>query len=113
MKIRFSIINPDVLAQVCCEVDKLSKAVNDGNMDGVDIATEKLLALTVDDPSVELSEADWHTLLHTLRSNNPTLESRYILPGALCTHILPAATAADQVLERPIAGDAVWEDAGV
>lgn len=113
MKIRFSIIDPNTLAQVCSEVDQLSKAVHAGDMDGVDTATEKLLELTAGSSSVELSEADWRAFLRTLRSKDPAFESRYILPGTLCTDILPAATAADYILELPIDSDAAQEDADV
>ena len=113
MKIRFSIIGTDLLAQVCSAVDKLSKAVHAGDMDGVDTATDKLLALTAGSPSVDLSEADWRVFLRTLRSKDTAFESRYILPGTLCTGIFPAATAADRILELPIDGDAAQEDAGV
>lgn len=43
MKIRFAIVSPDILAQVRLEVDLLLRAVNIGDMDGVDAATAQLL----------------------------------------------------------------------
>lgn len=60
-----------------------------------------------------MSEVDWRAFLATLRNTDPAFESRYILPGTLCTGIFPAATAADHVLELPIDDDAAQEDAGV
>ena len=56
MKIRFAIVNSDLLAQVRAEVDVLLHAVNSGDMDGVDAATAHLLKLPVDCRSIDLSE---------------------------------------------------------
>ncbi|QIE30201.1 hypothetical protein [Caballeronia sp. SBC2] len=113
MRIRFSIINPDILAQVCSEVDTLLDAVNAGDMERVDSATEKLLLLTGNCRSTDLSEEEWRVFLDGIRSKNPAFESSYILPGSVCATIFPAVTANDFVLELPIDGDAKEEDAGV
>jgi hypothetical protein len=113
MKIRFSIISPDILAQVRSEVDMLLSAVNAGDMEGVDIATEKLWVLTADCHSVGLSEEEWRVFLDGIRSKNPAFKSSYILPGLVCATIFPTVTANDYVLELPIDGDAGEEDACV
>lgn len=105
MKIRFSIISPDILAQVRSTVDLLSHAVESGNMDVVDITTDKLLALTAGCHSIELSEKEWRVFLDGIRSKNPEFQSNYLLPGEICTSIFPTVTATDCVLELPIDGD--------
>lgn len=63
MKIRFAIVSSDLLAQVRAEIDVLLRAVNAGDMDGVDAATALLLKLTVDCRSINLSEGEWRTFL--------------------------------------------------
>lgn len=105
MKIRFSIVSSDLLAQVRAEVEILLGAVNTGDMDGVDVATEHLLKLTVDCRSINLSEDEWRTFLNEIRSKNPEFKSNYLLPGDICTSLFPAITAGDYVLELPIDGD--------
>jgi len=113
MKIRLSIVSPDIFAQVHAEVDILLSAVNAGDMEGVDIATEKLLVLTADCCSVDLSEEEWRMFLNGIRSKNPAFKSNYILQGLVCATIFPTVTANDYVLELPIDGDAGEEEAGV
>ena len=106
MKIRFAIVRPDILAQVRAEVDMLHSAVNAGDMDGVDAVTAKLLALTADCQSVDLSEEEWRAFLDGIRSRNPAFQSNYLLPGEICADILPTVAANDLVLELPIDGNA-------
>lgn len=106
MRIRFAIISPDILTQVRAEVEILVRAVNAGNMDDVDTATEKLLELTVDCQTVDLSEDEWRAFLDGIRRKNPVFQSNYLLPGEVCTTIFPAVTASDSVLELPIDSDA-------
>ena len=113
MKIRFSIISPDILAQVRSTVDLLSHAVESGNMDVVDITTDKLLVLTAVCHSIELSEEEWRLFLDGIRSKNPGFQSNYLLPGEICTSIFPTVTATDCVLELPIDGDEGEGDASV
>ena len=113
MKIRFSIISPDILAQVRSAVDLLSHAVESGNMDVVDISTDKLLVLTAGCHSIELSEKEWRLFLDGIRSKNPAFQSNYLLPGEICTSIFPTVTATDCVLELPIDGDEGEGDASV
>ena len=113
MKVRFAIVGPDILTQVRAEVDMLRSAVNAGDMDGVDVATVKLLALTTDCRSVDLSEEEWRVLLKGIRSRSPAFQSNYLLPGEVCAAILPTVTANDFVLELPIDGEAEKEVAGV
>jgi len=105
MKIRFAIIRPDILAQVSAEVDLLRRAVNAGDMDGVDAATEKLRAWTADCQSVDLSEEEWRAFLNGIKSKNPAFQSDYLLPGELCAKILPTVEVKDLVLELPIDGE--------
>lgn len=109
MKIRFAIVCPDLLPQVRAEVDMLRSAVNAGDMDGVDAVTTKLLALTTDCRSVDLSEEEWRVFLGELRSRNPAFQSTYLLPGEICADILPTVAANDCVLELPIDREAEKE----
>ena len=102
MKIRFARIDPEHLAPVRAEVDLLSRAVNAGDMAGVDGATEKLLALTSACPSVDLSEQAWRAFMDGLRATDPGFQSNHLLPGEVCASILPTASASDLVLELPI-----------
>ena len=113
MKVRCAIVSPDLLAEVRAEVGMLRSAVNSGDMDGVDSATAKLLALTTDCRSVDLSEDEWREFLATIRSRNSEFHSDYLLPGEVCATILPTVTANDFVLELPIDGEAEKEVAGV
>ena len=105
MKIRFAIISHDLLAQVRAEVDVLLRAVNVGDMDGVDASTARLLELTVDCRSIELSEDEWRTFLNGIRVKNPDFKSNYLLPGSICASLFPAIGDGDYVLELPIDGD--------
>lgn len=113
MKIRFAIVRPDIFAQVRAEVDKLRSAVIAGDMDGVDAATAKLVALTADCRSVDLPEEEWRAFLDGIRSRNPAFQSNYLLPGEICADILPTVAANDFVLELPIAGEVGKEVTGV
>ena len=105
MKIRFAIVNSDLLAQVRTEVDVLLHAVNSGDMDGVDSATAHLLKLTVDCRSIDLSEDEWRTFLNEIRVKNPDFKSNYLLPGDICVSLFPEIAGGDYVLELPIDGD--------
>lgn len=102
MKIRFSIIRPDILGQVRHEVEALRKAVDSGDMDGVDCSTEKLVALTDHCHSVDLTEEQWRAFVSGIRKKSPEFKSDYLLPGELCSEIIPAVDANDCVLELPI-----------
>ena len=114
MKIRFAIVNSDLLAQVRAEVDVLLHAVNVGDMDGVDASTARLLELTVDCRSIELSEEEWRAFLSEIRAKNPEFESSYLLPGTICAPLCPNLSVADDyVLELPIDGDMEEEEANV
>ena len=105
MKIRFAIISPAILSKVQSEVDVLAHAVNAGNMAAVDMATTKLLKLTDDCHSVDLTEKEWKEFLAEIRSNNPSFQSSYLLPGELCGSIFPTVANGDFVLELPMDGD--------
>jgi hypothetical protein len=113
MKIRFAIINSDLLEQVRAEIDILLRAINAGDMDGVDAATEHILGLTVDCRSIDLSENEWRTFLNEIRENNPEFESSYLLPGEVCTSLFPTITAGEYVLELPIDEDMGEEEVDV
>ena len=113
MKIRFAIVSPDLLAQVRAEVDNLLRAVNVGDMDGVDAATAQLVELTVDCRSIDLSEDQWRTFLNEIRAKNPEFESNYLLPGEVCVSLFPTITAGDYVLELPIDEDVQEEEVDV
>lgn len=113
MKIRFAIVSPDLLAQVRAEVDILLRAVNAGDMDGVDAASAQLVELTVDCRSIDLSEDEWRTFLNEIRAKNPEFESKYLLPGEVCVSLFPTITAGEYVLELPIDGDMGEEEVDV
>ena len=102
MKIRFTIVRPDILAQVSAEVDTLQSAVNAGDMDGVDTATAKLLKWTSDCQSINLSEEKWRAFLNGIRIRNPEFQSNYLLPGDICVEILPKVATSNFVLVLPI-----------
>ena len=102
MKIRLVIVSRDIFTQVRAEVDVLLRAVNVGDMDGVDAATAQLLELTVHCRSVDLSEEDWRMFLSEIRSKNPAFESSYLLSGEVCVSLFPTITANDYVLELPL-----------
>jgi hypothetical protein len=105
MKIRMTIVSPGIAEQVRSEVDMLRRAVDAGNMDGVDAATARLLELTVDCRSIDLSEEDWHAFMNDIRRGNPAFESSYLLPGEVCVSLFPTIVASEQVLELPINGE--------
>ena len=105
MKIRFAIVNSDLLAEVRAEVDVLLRAVNAGDMDGVDAATAHLLKLTADCWSIDLSEDEWRTFLNEIRFKNPDFKSNYLLPGDICAPVFPTIEDGDYVLELPIDED--------
>ena len=113
MKIRFAIVNSDLIAQVQAEIDTLICAVNAGDMDGVDAATALLLKLTADCSSIDLSEDEWRKFLNRIRLKNPDFKSNYLLPGDICAPLFPAIAASDYVLELPIDGDMEEEEADV
>ncbi len=113
MRIRLSIIRPDVLGQVRNEVEDLRSAVNASDMDGVDAATAKLAALTAVCQSVYLTEEEWRVFLDGVRKRNPDFESNYLLPGEVCSEILPTVAANDCVLELPIDDESAKEESNV
>ena len=104
MKIRFAIVNSDLLAPVRAEVDVLLHAVNSGDMDGVDAATAHLLELTVDCRSIDLTEDEWRTFLNEIRAKNPEFKSSYLLRGDICAPLFSKIADGDYVLELPIDG---------
>jgi hypothetical protein len=113
MRIRFSIIRPDIHEQVRTGVDELRDAVNAGDMDRVDAATAKLIALTADCHSVDLSEEQWRGFLDGSRQKLPEFQSGYLLSGEVCSDILPTVGSDDHVLELPIDEDAEKEEPDV
>ena len=113
MKIRFAIVSSNLFAQVQTEVDILLRAVNAGDMNGVDAATEHLLELTVDCTSIDLSEDEWRTFLNGIRDKNPEFESSYLLSGEVCATLFPTITDGDYVIELPIDGDMGEEEVDV
>jgi hypothetical protein len=113
MKIRLAVVNPEMLAQVRAEIDMLRSAVDTGDLDGVDVTTAKLLALTVGCRSVDLSEEEWRVFLKRVRSGIPSFQSNYLLPGEVCAAIFPTVAASDFVLELPIDGEPEKEHADV
>lgn len=105
MKIRMSVVSAAPAAEVQSEVDRLRHAVEVGDMDAVDAATARLLTLTVDCRSIELSEEAWRAFTNDIRTRLPAFESNYLLPGTLCASLFPTIGASEQVLELPIDDD--------
>lgn len=113
MKIRLAIVNADLLEQVRAEIDALLRAVNVGDMDGVDAATAYLLKLTADCRSIDLPEDEWRTFLNKIRLNNPEFKSNYLLPGDFFASLFPIIATGDYVLELPMDGDMDEEEVDV
>lgn len=102
MRMRLVVIPPDDLMGIVPLVDDLRKTVNAGDMDGVDAATEKLLSLTTNMRSVNLSEEEWRRFLAEIRVQNTGFQSDYLVSGELCSRYFPDATSETQVLQLPI-----------
>jgi hypothetical protein len=101
MKIRLAVIPPDELAAVMRLTGDLRTAVNAGDMDGVDAATEKLVALTAKARSVDITEGEWRGFLAEVRAQNAGFQSDYVVSGKFCTQFFPDATADTMVLQLP------------
>lgn len=101
MKIRLALIPPDELTSVMRLTGDLRTAVNAGDMDGVDAATEKLLALTAKVRSADITEEEWRRFLGEVRARNAAFQSDYVVPGEFCTQFFPDATADTMVLQLP------------
>lgn len=102
MRVKLAVIPPDGLTGIMHVVDDLRNAVNTGDMDGVDAATEKLVALTAKTRSVDLSEDEWRRFLADVRAKNTASQSDYLVTGELCTQYFPDATAGTMVLQLPL-----------
>lgn len=113
MKIRMTIVGPELGPQVRSEVDTLRRMVHAGDMEGLDTATARLLQLTVNCRSVDLSEPQWQTFTSVIRHANPGFESSYLLPGEICVSLFPTIGANEQVLELPIDGEMGEEEIDV
>ena len=110
MKIRLSVIPPDDLTDITRLVDDLRNAVNAGDMDGVDGATEKLLVLTANTRSVNLSEEEWRRFLAGAKVQNAAFQSNYLISEELCSQYFPDAPAETMILQLPFNE---WEDEDV
>jgi hypothetical protein len=101
MKVRLAVIPPDDVPGVMRLTGALRTAVNTGDMDGVDAATEKLMAVTARTRSVDITEEAWRRFLIEIRANNAAFQSDYVVPGQLCSQFFPDATADTMVLQLP------------
>ena len=101
MKIRLAILPPDELAVVKRLAGDLRTAVNAGDMDGVDAATARLMAVTAKTRSVDITEEEWRGFLAEVRARNAAFQSDYVVPGQLCAQFFPEATADTMVLQLP------------
>jgi hypothetical protein len=101
MRIRLAVIPPDDLTGVIRLTGDLRSAVNAGDMDGVDAATEKLMAVTAKMRSVDITEEEWRRFLTEVRAENAAFQSDYVVPGQLCSQFFPDATADTMVLQLP------------
>jgi len=102
MRIRLTEIPLDDLARVRPLADALRDAVNAGDMDAMDAATEKLVAVTAARRSIDLSEEEWRRFLTGIRVKNPAFQSDYLLPGEVCSPLFPNVTPETMVLQFPI-----------
>ncbi|MFA4943301.1 MAG: hypothetical protein WC789_01200 [Lentisphaeria bacterium] len=103
MRIRLAVIPPDDLADVIRLTGHLRNAVNAGDMDVVEAATEELLAMTAKTRSVDISESEWRSFLAEVRSNNAAFQSDYVVPGNLCSQFFPGETTDAMILQLPFA----------
>jgi hypothetical protein len=101
MRVRLAVIPPDELTVVMRLTGDLRSAVEAGDMDGVDAATEKLVAVTAKTRSVDITEEDWRRFLAAVRARNAALQSDYVVPGQLCSQFFPDATVETMVLQLP------------
>ena len=101
MKIRLAAISLDNLPQAHPLIDTLRNAVNAGDMNSIDTATDKLLALTNMEHSVNLSEEEWKKFLAEIRTKNPAFQSDYLIPGEVCSQIFSNITSKMMVLQLP------------
>lgn len=101
MKIRLAVIPPDDVAGVLRLTGDLRTAVNTGDMDGVDAATQKLMAVTAKMRSVDITEDEWRRFLIDIRANNAAFQSDYVVSGQLWSRFFPDATADTMVLQLP------------
>ena len=101
MRIRLAVIPSDDLTGIRHLVDDLRNAVNVGDMDGVDAATKKLLVLTANMRSVNLSEEEWRRFLADIRVQNTAFQSDYLVSGELYSQYFPDATAETLILQLP------------
>ncbi len=102
MRIRLTVIPLDDLDRVRPLVDALRNAVNSGDMDGMDTATEKLTTITATGHSIDLPEEEWRRFLAKIRAKNPEFQSDYLLSGGLCTEYFSKVTSETMVLQLPI-----------
>ena len=103
MRIRLAVISPDDLADVMRLTGDLRSAINAGDMDGVDSATGKLMAVTAKTRSVDITEEEWRGFLIEVRANNAAFQSDYVIPGQLCSQFFSGETAAAMILQLPFA----------
>jgi hypothetical protein len=103
MKIRLAVIPSDDLAGVMRLTSDLRSAVNCGDMDGVDAATEKLMVVTAKMRSVDITEQEWRRFLAGVRDRNAAYQSDYFVSGELCSQFFPEVMADTMVLQLPFA----------
>lgn len=102
MKIRLIAIPPNILSQVRPETDALRRAVNVGDMDAMEAATETLVRMTNMECSVDFPENQWRKLQVEIETKNPTHQSDYLLPGEFFTEFFPGLALGTMVLQLPI-----------
>jgi len=109
MKIRLAIIPHDDVASVMRLTDDLRTAVNAGNMDGVDAATKKLLAVTARMRSIDITEEEWRRFQNELRAEVPPFQSDYLISGSFCSQYFGDVTADRMVLQFPFSESEVTD----
>jgi hypothetical protein len=70
-------------------------------MDGVDAATQQLMAVTAKTRSVDITEDEWRRALIEIRANNAAFQSDYVVSGQHWSRSFPDATADAMVLQLP------------
>ncbi len=101
MKIRFVVIPPDEQKSVEAHVTALRNAVDNGNMDAMDLATDALLKITSGMQRYEVTEHEWRTFLSKIREEDPECKSDYLLPGKVCVDYFPDIEPDWMVLQFP------------
>lgn len=102
MRIRLAVIPSEKLQLIKTLVESLQKAVESGDIDCMENITDKILDVTAEENSIDLSEEDWQKFIMRARSNKGVLKSDYFLYGEVCQSFFPNMTSDSLVLQLPL-----------